>query len=146
MGISGDRWLWMGGALLVLFILSACVTPSTFVKSTEPTWAKVEVRSDLPYDQAWSAVVDVLVKRFDLEVLSKENGYIRSAWRYTWTGKVVENYRVRVTAKFSPDQTLCELKSEAEYGGPGKWVMGYDTELLATLKTEVMGSIGRMSP
>jgi hypothetical protein len=55
----------------------------------------------------------------------------------------MENYRVRVTAKFSPDHTKVEVKSEAEYGGAGRWIAGYDTRLLETLKTDIMGNIGR---
>jgi hypothetical protein len=56
---------------------------------------------------------------------------------------VRENYRVRVTAKFSPDHKLVEIKSEAEYGGAGDWISGYDTRLLETIKTDVMGKVGR---
>jgi len=126
-----------------LVCLSGCMVPETFVKTMEPTWASVELRTDVEYEKAWAAVVDTLVKKFDMEVLSKENGYIRTTWLYTWTGRVMEDYRVRVTAKFSPDKQKCEIKSEAEYGGPGRWVMGYDSRLLSTIKTDVMGTIGR---
>ena len=127
----------------VAFLLAGCATPKTFVKTLEPTWTSIEVRSDIPYEKAWDTVVDLMVKRFDLEILSKEDGYIRTGWLYTWTGKVMENYRVRVTIKFAPDHTKVEVKSEAEYGGQGAWVTGYDTRLLETLKSDIMGSIGR---
>jgi hypothetical protein len=56
---------------------------------------------------------------------------------------VNENYRVRVTAKFAPDHTKVEIKSEAESGGPGSWTAGYDSRLLETIKTDIMGKIGR---
>jgi hypothetical protein len=135
--------LTAGLFVLTLFGLTGCGAPGTFIRTLEPTWASVELRDDVEYDKAWASVVDTLVKRFDMEVLSKEDGYARTTWLYTWTGKVQENYRVRVTAKFNPDKTKCELKSEAEYGGPGNWVMGYDSRLLATIKTDVMGTIGR---
>jgi len=128
--------------MVIATLLFSCV-PKTFVKTLEPTWASIELRNDLSYERAWTTVVDALVKRFDLEVLSKEDGYIRTGWLYTWTGKLTENYRVRVTAKFSPDRSKVEVKSEAEYGGPGRWISGYDTRLLETLKTDIMGSIGR---
>lgn len=128
---------------LFLLVLVGCVAPKTFVKTLEPTWASVELREDINYDKAWETVVDSLVKRFDLEVLSRENGYLRTNWLYTWTGRLNERYRVRVTAKFSPDHKKIELKSEAEYGGAGMWVMGYDTRLLETIKSDIMGSIGR---
>lgn len=130
-------------ALLGMLLFAGCMAPKTFVKTMEPTWASVEVRMDVPYDQAWEAVVDTLVKRFDIEIMSRQDGYIRTTWLYTWTGKVEENYRVRVTAKFAPDHKKVEVKSEAEYGGPGMWVMGYDTRLLETIKTDVMGTVGR---
>lgn len=133
--------LWV--SLLCLVGFAGCLAPKSFVKTMEPTWASVELRTDVPYEKAWAAVVDTLVRRFDLEVLSKEDGYMRTNWLYSWTGKVMENYRVRVTVKFSPDRTKCEIKSEAEFGGPGNWVMGYDTRLLETIKTDVMGTIGR---
>jgi hypothetical protein len=134
-------------ALLVAVIAalsSSCAgTPETFVKTMEASWAAIELRDDVPYEKAWASVVDLLAKRFDLEMVNKEDGYCRTVWLYNWTGHLTENYRVRVTSKFSPDKKLCQVKSEAEYGGPGSWVQGYDTRLLETLKTDIMGSIGR---
>lgn len=124
-------------------LLIGCVAPQTFVRSLDPTWASVELRDEVTYDQAWQTVVDTLVKQFDLEVLSKDNGYLRTNWQYTWTGRVNERYRVRVTGKFSPDKKKLEMKSEAEFGGAGYWVQGYDTRLLSTLKTDIMGTVGR---
>jgi len=133
----------VGLMLLAAVALVGCGSPKTFVRTMEPAWVSVEVRSDLKYDQAWESVVDTLVKRFDIEIMSRQDGYVRTTWLYTWTGKLKENYRVRVTGKFSPDHTKIEMKSEAEYGGPGQWVIGYDTRLLETLKTDIMGTIGR---
>ena len=78
-----------------------------------------------------------------MEILSQQDGYVRTTWLYTWTGKLDENYRVRVTAKFSPDHSKIEIKSEAEHGGNGKWIQGYDTRLLETIKTDIMGKVGR---
>jgi hypothetical protein len=130
-------------ALSMALILTACVPPQTFVKTLEPAWASVEIRTDLSYGQAWEAVLDTLVKRFDVEVMSRQDGYMRTSWLYTWTGTVNENYRVRVTVKFSQDHKKIEVKSEAEFGGPGRWVMGYDTRLLETIKTDIMGTLGR---
>jgi len=145
-GMKPLKRLITATCLLGTLLVTGCATPRTFVKTMEPTWASVELRTGVPFDQAWESVVDTLVKRFDLEVISRADGYLRTAWLYTWTGKVNENYRVRVTAKFSPDRSKVEVKSEAEHGGPGRWVMGYDTRLLETIKTDVMGSIGRSEP
>lgn len=124
--------------------------PKTFVKTMEPSWATVELREDMQFEDAWNKVVDMLVKRFDLEMLSKNDGYMRTTWLYTWTGALTDYYRVRVTIKFAPDKKKVEVKSEAEYyemsqwpGQPGQWVQGTDTKLLETLKTDIMGTVGR---
>ena len=128
--------------MVVMIGLMGCA-PKSFVRTMEPTWASVEVKNDIPYEKAWACVVDLLAKRFDLVVISKEAGYVRTAWLYTWTGTLRENYRVRVIAKFSPDKKKVEVKSEAQYSGPSGWIMGSDTRLLSTLKTDIMGSVGR---
>jgi hypothetical protein len=130
-------------SVAVLAAVVGCAGPKTFVRTMEPAWASVEVRSDLFYTNAWNAVIDTLIKRFDLEILSQPDGYARTTWLYSWTGKMEENYRVRVTSKFAPDHSKVEVKSEAEYGGPGKWGQGDDTRLLETIKTDIMGKVGR---
>ena len=129
--------------LALLAVVTGCATPKTFVRTAEPAWASVELRDDISYTNAWNAVIDILVKHFDMEILSQQDGYVRTTWSYSWTGKVEEDYRVRVTAKFSPDHKMVEVKSEAEFGGPGHWEQGYDTRLLETIKTDIMGKIGR---
>lgn len=123
-------------------ILVSCA-PKTFVKTYEPTWSSVELREDITYDEAWNEVVDTLVKDFEMEVISKRDGYIRTNWLYTWTGEINKDYRVRVTCKFSPSHDKLETKSEAEYRGVRGWTRGYDTNLLSTLKSDIMGKIGR---
>jgi hypothetical protein len=53
------------------------------------------------------------------------------------------NYRVRVIIKFSPDKQNVDLKTEAQYKSSGQWLMGYDTRLLSTIKSDIMGTVGR---
>ena len=99
--------LYIVVGLFLSFSLSSCgrlFKPDTFVQTMEPAWAVIEVREGLTYEKAWSSVVDLLVKRFDLEMVSKDDGYARTAWLYTWTGKLNRNYRVRVILKFSADK------------------------------------------
>lgn len=117
--------------------------PSTFTRTLEPTWAGIEIRQDLDYERAWNAVVDLLTRRFDLEVLSKENGYIRTNWLYSWTGAMTEDYKVRVTIKFAPNHSKLEVKSEAHFKTSNGWEIGTDEALLQTLKTDIMGTVGR---
>lgn len=119
--------------------------PATFIQTMDPTWATVEVREGMTYPEAWNALVDLLVKKFDLEILAKEDGYCRTTWLYSWTGQLREDYRVRVTLKFAADRSKVEVKSEANFRVSGNWVQGSDTALLQTLKTDIMGTVGRVT-
>lgn len=121
------------------------LAPATFIQTMEPTWATVEIRDGMTYPEAWNALVDLLVKKFDLEILAKEDGYCRSTWLYSWTGELRDDYRVRVTLKFSSDRSKVEVKSEANYRVGNNWVQGSDTSLLQTLKTDIMGTVGRVT-
>jgi len=123
-------------------LLMGCGGPPNFVKTPEVQWTKVPVRPDVAYDRAWDSVVGLLVKHFDMEVLSKQDGYMRTSWFYRWTGELTEDYRVRVIVKFSGDRSTCEVKAEAEEGGPGDWVMGTDSRLLQEIQGAIRGTIG----
>ena len=117
--------------------------PVSFVQTMEPSWASIELRDGVNYDNAWNTIVDLLIRKFDMEVLSKENGYMRTTWLFSWTGQLREDYRVRVTVKFSPDHKKVDVKSEANYQTKNGWITGSDTALLQTLKTDLMGTVGR---
>lgn len=127
-------------ALATILVLSlAGCAPATFIETMNPNWASIEIRKDLEYNSAWEKVVDSLTRRFDLEVVTKESGYIRTGWLYTWTGKLDSAYKVRVTVKFSQNRRKVDIKSEAIY----KSYMGTDTLLVRTMKTDIMGVVSR---
>jgi len=119
--------------------------PSTFVVTYEPGWASIEIKEGISFENAWQAVLDVLAKKFELEMISREGGYIRTAWIYTWwkVGERSENYRVRAIVKFSANSKNVDIKTEANYLTGGQWITGADTRLLETVKTDVMGVVGR---
>ncbi len=126
------------------FILEE-IPPVTFVQTLEHSWVTIETREDISYDRAWASVVDLIVRKFEAEILSKEDGYLRTTWLYTWTGELREDYRVRVTVKFVPDRTKVDIKSEANYLRGENWIIGSDTALLQTLKADIMGIVGRVT-
>ena len=113
----------------------------------DPAWNTIEVRKSMDPNQAWNVAVDLAAKRFDIEVLSKEDGYLRTGWLFTWTGKLNQFYKVRTVMKFSPDKNKVEVKSEAQYFHRGffgnGWQMGTDERLMSTMRTDLMGKLGR---
>ena len=107
----------------------------------EPTWTSIELQEDLSFDKAWETVLDILIRKFDIEVSQKDNGYIRTGWLYTWTGNYTKKYRVRVTIKFQYEKGSIDIKSEAYYNDR----VGFDNNLLQTIKTDIMGTVGRIT-
>lgn len=130
----------------IIILLAGCAsTPESFVQATEPTWASIEIREDMSSEKAWQEVVDVLAKKFELEMISREGGYVRTSWIYTWwkVGEFTTNYRVRAIVKFSADWETVDIKTEANYLKGNIWIVGFDTRLLQTIKTDIMGVVGR---
>ncbi len=139
--MCGKRRMLVLASLVLLG--AGCRTPAGFVKTLEPTWATIELREGLAQEKAWPLVIDLLVKRFDIAYASKDSGYARTGWLYTWTGELRKDYRVRATIKFPLDGKSITVKSEAEYRGQMGWYRGTDTRLLETLKMDIMGTVGR---
>lgn len=136
--------------LLVLVAIGAlftsCSAPKSFVKAVDGgEWSSIMLRDDLTYDQAFNEVIDVVARRFEMDMISKDGGYGRTNWSYTWNerGTYMEKYRTRVIFKFSNDRRKVDIKTEAEYGGKSKWVRGFDTRLLSTIKQDISGAVGR---
>jgi len=133
----------------IIFVATGCSIfmkrPESFIRMSEPTWASIEIKSGITSENAWQQVVDVLAKKFELEMISKEGGYVRTAWIYTWwkQGEITSEYRVRVIVKFSANWEKVDVKTEANYLRKGVWELGYDTRLLETVKTDIMGVVGR---
>ncbi len=129
-------------------LLGACA-PATFVQTLEPNWNTITVRRGVSGDEAWNAVVDLAARRFDIEVISKENGYLRTGWSHSWTGSVSDFYKVRTIIKFNAAKTKVEVKSEAQYLSRGflnpGWQMGTDERLTSTMRTDIMGKVGRIT-
>jgi hypothetical protein len=49
---------------------------------------------------------------------------------------------VRIVCNFNPTRTQLILKAEAEYLESGKWVTGFDTRAIETLRNDLTQSIG----
>ncbi len=129
-------------------LLTSCgaIKPSSFVRATDGgSWSSIMIREDMSYDQAFNEVLDVVAKRFEMDMISKDGGYGRTNWSYTWNdrGRYYEKYRTRVIFKFSNDRKKVDIKTEAEFGGEPRWIRGFDTRLLSTIKQDISGAVGR---
>lgn len=120
-------------------------TVSTFTAGS-PGWAQININKDTDYDLAFDDVVSVLSRNFEIEVLSPETGYVRTKWNTTWLNKedgtYQKNYRVRCTIKMSKQRMRIDINTEAEWYDGKVWIIGYDTQALATLKQDITGVVG----
>ena len=120
--------------------------PIGFIKTNEVGWSSIQLREGLKYDKAFDDILDVIAKRFEMDIISKEGAYARSQWSYRWGVDGGDSYRTRVIFKFSPDKTKVDVKTEAEWKKTGStWQLGYDTRLLETIKQDIMGVVSRVT-
>jgi hypothetical protein len=130
----------------VILFNSCGSMPKSFVRTSGGgEWSSILISDEFSYNEAFNEVVDVIAKRFEMDMISKEGGYGRSQWSYTWNdkGKYLDFYRTRVIFKFSANRTKVDIKTEAEYLTKRGWLQGFDTRLLETIKRDVMGTISR---
>ena len=137
--------------LISALLLSGCATaPRTFMRThDEPgIWKTVEIREGLNNDKIWEILVDTLSQKYDLEVLEKDAGYIRSSWKYSYFagGQVVDRYRSRIVVKVkgTPDWDTVQVKCESNWLGNKGWILGYDTRLLEDIYGDIQGKLGRV--
>jgi hypothetical protein len=80
MNVSQRRFLPMAVGCLVAIITTGCA-PNTFVRQS-PGWKTIEFHSGLVnnYDEAWQMTVDTIARSWDIEILDKGSGYLRTAW------------------------------------------------------------------
>jgi len=132
-------------AALVLGCLAGCGgSRGSFAAGANAVWSTIPVRKDFAYEQAWDALFERLVTDFEPWFVSRADGYFRSDWTHTWSGRYQADYRVRLSVKFAPDRKQLRLRCEAQKWEPKQkiWVPGTDPELLRTIKTDVMGIVG----
>lgn len=137
--------------IMVALIMAGCSSlPRTFVATRGDTgeWKVLEIREGMTNEQVWAIFVDTLSQKYDLEVIQKDGGYIRTAWKYTYLDgdKVSDRYRTRFVVKLSgsPSWDKAQLKCESNWLEDEGWISGYDSQLLEEMYGDIQGKIGRV--
>ena len=115
----------------------------------------------------WEDITSLVDKRFEVDILNKEFGLIKTKWDYRLDGKKVKDYRTRVTLKISQKRKKIEIKAEEERpdesywdktkkvymkatqldkifgeGDDDDWVQGCDTVILETVRRDLQRILG----
>jgi len=139
-------------AILSLSLMGCASTPKSFVSSA-PGWKTIELNEALKgnYDLAWQKTVDTVARDWDIELLDKDSGYIRTSWKYDIGGRVRDTYRGRITLKFpeiaNPEKV--ELRTGAQWlrnRQSSFWQNGFDTNLERDVYAALAGRLGRTVP
>ena len=131
-----------------VIVLGGCA-PSTFVKQSAG-WKTIEFNENTQgnFDIAWQKCVDTIARDYDLEMLDKDSGYLRTAWIYGISGGVYNRYRGRITVKFPELKapTKVDVKTEAQWLSnmeSGIWPPGWDKTFQRDVYTALSGRLGR---
>jgi len=135
----------------ILFLLIGCASkPSTFVETYDEkgVWKAVHLHNHYGFfanknQEVWRRVIDVLSEKYDLEVLDKTSGYIRTSWKYLLHNDEDKKYRSRVIIKMLGNVWhTVKLKTEAQWLDDEVWITGYDTAVLEEIYKDIQGRIG----
>lgn len=142
------------GILLIsgvtLALLCAGCAPGTFVKGQSSGWKIIELNENLQgdYDNAWQKTVDTIARDYDIELIDKDSGYLRTSWAHGISGGIYHRYRGRITIKYpsviNPDKM--EVKTDAQWlSDPtyGVWEQGWDRNFNRDIFTALSGRLGR---
>jgi hypothetical protein len=135
------------GLLLITLVslFSGCGTgaPESFMRMTKQYWEVVEVKASVKYDDAWQRVIYIVTKKFELEMISKEDGYVRSAYGPSYFSEDMTNdkYQVRIVAKFTPDRKKVEYKIESRVWDGKIWLNGSDVRVAANMRKDFVNSL-----
>lgn len=145
--------LWVVFSIIIFtFFSSGCASrkPKSFIVTydTSANWRVVEINSTFvgETDKIWKTLVDTISAKYDLEVLQKDSGYLRTSWKYTLIkrGRVSDKYRSRIVVKSDIDFTQLKIKVESNWLESQGWVTGFDTNLLEEVYSDIQGKLGRV--
>lgn len=126
-------------------LFNGCGTgaPESFMRMTKQYWEVIEVKASVKYDDAWQRVIYIVTKKFELEMISKEDGYVRSAFGPSYFSEDMTNdkYQVRIVAKFTPDRKKVEYKIESRIWDGKIWLNGSDVRVAANMRKDFVNSL-----
>jgi len=143
-----NRIVFIVGFLMIFSI--GCMAPKSFMRTygEQSSWKVVEVREDIKEEELWIKLVDTLSQKYDLEVIEKKSGYLRTSWSYTTVDffkNIDDRYRSRILIKINKiGQLRVSIKCESNWLSSGGGESGYDSILLEDVYGDIQGKIGRV--
>ena len=149
--LKGTLLVTLVGVCALYFVGCA---PSTFQRGASSGWKSIALHDDLAsnYDLAWQKTVDTIAREYDIEIMDKDSGYLRTSWQQgicSVRGSLINRYAGRRTIKFPDVKAPIEkvdLKTEARWRTKEYWVTGFDTGFQRDVFGALSGRLGRTAP
>ena len=127
----------------LLIALVGCASQKGWKKG-QAEWAKIQLNDRLTYDQAFAMALEQVTDKYEMDMISKDGGYFRSAWNFRADkkGKKIKDERFRITVKFNHDRTQLQVKTESQRLKKGDWIDGVDSRLETQIKEDLRGVLG----
>jgi hypothetical protein len=144
--VNKKNWMEMLVIALVfgMTFFGCSSIPKSFTRGSAGD-TTILLRQGLDTEQAFREANFIINRHgFEPEMMNTEAGYIRTRWNYTWNdrGREVDFYRVRIVVTFNPNRTQLVLSAPSEFLRGGRWITGFDTRAIETLRTDLTQSIG----
>ncbi len=131
--------------LLTCVAIVATISAKNTWKKGTAEWMKIQIHENFTYDKAFNTVLDLITDKYEMDLISKDGGYIRTAWSFMRNakGKKIKNMRVRVTAKFNHDRSQLQVRTEVQkLKKDDQWIDGEDINLSRQIRDDIQGVLG----
>jgi len=135
--------------LVSLPLMVGCA-PGSFVKGRSAGWETIELNDSLKgnYDLSWQKTVNAIAQDYDIEMMDKGSGYLRTSWLYGISGGSNYRYCGRITVKYPEvrEPEKFEVKTDAQWLHKptlGVWHRGWDKKFNREVSTILSECLGR---
>lgn len=127
----------------LLLFMSSCLTQRHFIKG-QAEWSRIQLSRNFDYESAFNTVLDMLSDQYEMEMISLDGGYMKTAWNYYTrrNGTVSDMYQVRIIVKFNHDGTQMSIKTEAKKNYGDTYIRGVFPELTQEIRDDVANILG----
>ncbi|MCT4613483.1 MAG: hypothetical protein N4A49_01260 [Marinifilaceae bacterium] len=112
-----------------------------FIQTDNPNWNRIKLCKNIQIEEAWSRLRDFIIAEYCLEILSKQDGLIKSSWSFDRKGKINAEYQFRITTKINKENWELLFIAEAKLYNGANWLNGIDSELTKELEKNLICSI-----
>ncbi len=133
--------------IIILIAITASMSPVLAKKTWkkgQAEWQKILVSEHFTFEKSFVVVMDLISDKYEMDMINKDGGYIRSAWSFLAkkNGKKDNTKRMRITIKWNHDRTQIQVKTECQHLKGEEWIEGEDSSISTQIREDIQGVLG----